>query len=98
MYLLAATKEPEEIVAAGHVRVLVRKGGRDVVAYEPLSRGCLTLERPAESDGPAIMINHVLDDHPIETHVYLSLLTGLKLIVLTESAMWAVEAGDLDAP
>jgi len=32
-------------------------------------------------------------DHPIETHVFLSLLHESKFYVMTESAMWSVAEG-----
>jgi hypothetical protein len=42
-----------------------------------------------------LVVTHVLDDHPIETHVFLSLLHGLPLYVITESAMWSVDKGKI---
>lgn len=95
VYLLAATQEPGKVVIGGHVRVLVREGGVAIVDYQPLSNTCLTLETPSSGEGKpvALMVFHVLDDHPIETHVFLSLLQKLELYVMTESAMWSVAEG-----
>jgi hypothetical protein len=97
VYLLAATQERGKIVVGGHVRVLVHEGGLDIADYQPLSKACLTLETPASGDGkPAfVVVTHVLDDHPIETHVFLSLLHKLKFFVMTESAMWSVTDGKI---
>jgi hypothetical protein len=94
-YVLAATQEPGKFVIGGHVRVLVREGGVDIVDYQPLSNTCLTLDTPSSDEGKlaALMVSHVLDDHPIETHVFLSLLHRLELYVITESAMWSVAEG-----
>jgi hypothetical protein len=95
VYLLAATQEPGKVVVGGHVRVLVADGGTDIVDYQKLSNTCLTLDMPSSDEGKpvAVVAFHVLDDHPIETHVFLSLLHEQKLYVMTESAMWRVAEG-----
>lgn len=95
VYLLAATQEARKVVVGGHVRVLVRDGGQGVVDYQQLSKSCLTLEMPSPDSGKqvALVVTHVLDDHPIETHVFLSLLHDLKLLVMTESSLWSVDKG-----
>ncbi len=97
VYLLAATQAPGKVLVGGHVRVLVRDGGLDIVDYQPLSNTCLTLETPSPDEGKpvALVVSHVLDDHPIETHVFLSLLHKVKLYVITESAMWSVAEGKI---
>lgn len=96
VYLLAATKEPGTTVVGGHVRVLVGTGGLEVANYQPLSNGCLTLEaRSSDGKPAAVIVTHVLHEHPIETHVFLSLLHGLPLYVMTKSAMWAVTEGKI---
>lgn len=95
VYLLAATQEARKIVVGGHVRVLVGERGLKIVDYHPLSNTCLTLELPAPSEAEveAVAVSHVLDDHPIETHVFVSLLHRLELYVMTESALWSVDEG-----
>lgn len=95
VYVLAATQEAGKVVIGGHVRVLVREGGVDMVDYQPLSNTCLAPDTPSSDEGKpvALVVSHVLDDHPIETHVFLSLLHRLKLYVMTESAMWSVAEG-----
>ena len=97
VYLLAATKEAGKVVVGGHARVLVDHRGLKVVDYQQLSKTCLTLDLPSPAAGKpvALVVSHVLDDHPIETHVFLSLLHGLNLYVMTESAMWSVDKGKL---
>jgi hypothetical protein len=97
VYLLAATKEVGKVVVGGHVRVLVGDTGSEILDYQQLSNTCLTLDLPSPAAGKpvALVVTHVLDDHPIETHVFLSLLHGLKLYVMTESAMWSVDKGKI---
>jgi hypothetical protein len=97
VYLLAATKDVEKVVVGGHVRVLVGENGLEIVNYQQLSKTCLTLDLPSPDAGEpvALVVTHVLDDHPIETHVFLSLLHRLKLLVMTESAMWSVDKGKI---
>lgn len=97
VYLLAATQEAGKVIVGGHVRVLVRQGGLEVVDYQQLSNACLTLELPSPDAGKpvALVVTHALDDHPIETHVFLSLLHKVKLYVMTASAMWSVDKGKI---
>jgi len=97
VYLLAATKEAGKVVVGGHVRVHVGDTGSEILDYQQPSNTCLTLDLPSPAAGKpfAIVVTHVLDDHPIETHVFLSLLHGLKLYVITESAMWSVDKGKI---
>lgn len=97
VYLLAATHEAGKVVVGGHVRVLVRDGGLDIADYQPLSKSCLTLETSSSGEDKtvALFVTHVLDDHPMETHVFLSLLHKVKFFVLTESAMWSVAEGKI---
>lgn len=97
VYLLATTKDSGKVVVGGHVRVLVDHRGLKVVDYQQLSKTCLTLDLPPATAGKpvALVVSHVLDDHPIETHVFLSLLHAVNLYVMTESAMWSVDKGKL---
>lgn len=97
VYLLAATQDPGKVVVGGHVRVLVGDEGLDLVDYQQLSKACLSLEIPSDDAGDPVLlvVTHLLDDHPIETHVFLSLLHKLKLYVMTESALWSVDKGEV---
>jgi hypothetical protein len=97
VYLLSATSEAGKVVVGGHVRVVVSSGGSEVLEYQKLSNTCLTLDLVPPGGGKpvALFVTHVLDDHPIETHVYLSLLHKVKFFVVTETAMWAVEKGKI---
>ena len=97
VYLIAATQEAGKVVVGGHVRVFVRDEGLGIVDYHELSKTCLTLNLalPAGGEPVALVVTHVLDDHPTEAHVFLSLAHQLKLYVLTESAMWSVDHGQV---
>jgi len=97
VYLLAASQDAGKVVVGGHVRVLVSAGGMEVVDYLQLSNSCLTLDMPSPDAGEPVglMVTHVLDDHPIETHVFLNLLHEVRLYVITESAMWSVDKGKI---
>jgi hypothetical protein len=97
VYLLAATKEAGKVVVGGHVRVLIGDDGLEIMDYQQLSNSCLTLDLPSPAAGKPVglVVTHVLDDHPIETHVFLSLLHGLNLYVMTENALWSVDKGKI---
>ena len=97
VYLLAATEEAGKVVVGGHARVLVGDDGSRIVDYQELSKSCLTLEIPPSDGEKAVVlaVTHVLDDHPIETHVFLSLLHGQSFYVMTETALWSVAEGEI---
>jgi hypothetical protein len=97
VYLLAATKEAGKVVVGGHVRVLVGGDGLEIMDYQQLSNSCLMVDLPSPAAGKPVglVVTHVLDDHPIETHVFLSLLHGLNLYVMTENALWSVDKGKI---
>ena len=43
----------------------------------------------------ALMVSHVLTDHPREHHVYASLMYGMPILVQTKSHLWSVEDGKI---
>ena len=94
VYLLAATTEPATLMVGGHARVIVGRDGNEVLEYLPLSKSCLQLDISSTVEGQGVaVVTHLLDDHPIETHVFQSIVHRVKFYVITETAMWSVDQG-----
>lgn len=100
VYALAATKNPDEIVAGGHYRVTVTSEGK-VQQVDALSRSFLVLPKqaagaPEDSKPAGITMTHIVSDTPVETHVYLSLLHKTPLYVITSKKdIWKVRDGEI---
>lgn len=96
VYLLPGTTDPSARIVGGHVQVWVGPDGA-VREAAPLTRTCMIQQADAPAGGglAAIMVSHVLTDHPRENHVFASLLYGIPIFVRTESHLWKVEEGHI---
>ena len=81
--------KPSAIVLGGHQRITISSDGTEVHKREALSKSCLLIERTPEA--AAIYVTHILDPHPIETHVFASLNYQLSIYVGTSNGNFAVE-------
>ena len=93
VYLLAASRREDDVVLGGHVRVTVNANGTEILKSEPLSKSCIVAKRDPKSAG--LMVTHVLDPEPIETHVFASLAYRTPIFVATEKGVFAVENGKI---
>jgi len=93
VYLLAATTESDLVLIGGHHRITVSNDGSKIIKAEALSNSCLAMEITPETT--AVFASHVLDPHPIETHVFTSLNYQLPLYVSTAQARFAVEGSSI---
>jgi hypothetical protein len=93
VYLLAASRNEDEVVLGGHYRITVNANGTEILKSEPLSKSCLVAKRDPKSAG--LMVTHVLDPEPIETHVFASLAYRTPLYVGTEKGTFEVENGKI---
>jgi hypothetical protein len=91
VYLLAASQDADDVVLGGHYRVTVNANGTEILKSEPLSKSCIVGKRDKGAAG--LMVTHVLDPEPIETHVFASLAYGVPIYVATEKGSYAVENG-----
>jgi len=87
VYLLAAVKS-SEVVLAGHDRVLVSRDGGRILSYGELSSTCL--RAPAPGSGATLGVSHSIGSQPIETHVYTSLRYRVPLQVTTGKGRWII--------
>lgn len=98
VYALAATKDPNEVVAGGHSRITVSKDGTKVESVDRLSKSLLVLPKsgPGGTKPSALTMTHVVSPTPVETHVFLSLQHGIPFYVATgEKAVWEVGKGTI---
>lgn len=95
VYLLTPMTKAGEYPFGGHHEVDVGPDGT-VVGTRDFSRACLPMQAPP--DAAMLFITHLLDPHPTELHVYLSLWSGKAVAVGTGGdRMWEV-AGTRIAP
>lgn len=93
VYLLAATTEPDVAVLGGHVRVHVSADGSEIMNIKEFTKSCLTM--PISDHSVGLMVTHLVDRHPAETHVFMSLLYHMPLYVGISSDTWIVENGSV---
>ena len=89
VYLLAATLDPKAVLLGGHHRFTISANGNEILDRRAFSKSCLTLEKQANAG--ALMATHLLDPHPVETHVFASLQHNVTIYVSTKNGLFVVE-------
>ncbi len=97
-YALAATRDPNLLLVGGHYRATVSADGKTVLEQRSFTKDCLVLKRlegaGSDGDAAAYTVGHILDNRPTEIHVFLNLLCGKPLYVVTgDGRFWRVEGG-----
>ena len=75
VYLLAATAEPDVVVAGGHLRYAISPDGAKIEGQRTFTKSCMvmsTKDAPDRKQVEAMMLTHLLDPTPTEIHVFLS--------------------------
>jgi hypothetical protein len=99
-YALAATSDPNLILVGGHYRTTVSVDGRTVLERRGFTKDCMVLKKP-QNEGPdahvaAYTLGRVFDKTPTEIHVFLNLLYGKPLYVVTaDGRFWYIEGGKI---
>jgi len=96
VYALAATTEPGKVMIGGHYRLTVSANGREIEQTDRLFNSCLSLEREKDQDGEiaAHVTSHVISPTPLEIHVFLNLMHGRPIyVVTTDGIIWKVYQG-----
>lgn len=98
VYLLAGTTVPGVAVFGMHYRAIVDYGAAQVTELQPLSKGEFLVPTRSPQGKPAsmLMVTHVVTDWPLETHVLVSLQTGLPVYVGTKRGMFAVKGDNIE--
>lgn len=93
VYLIAGTTKPNLAVFGRHYRVLIPEQGGPPSYVMPLSKSILELptQSPNGADIEGLLVTHILTDWPLETHVFVSLLTHKRVYVGTKVGIWRVD-------
>lgn len=98
-WALAATTNPNLIMAGGHHRLTVSADGTKVVHTDALSRTCATMEKASPPQGgkvAAMVTTQLVSNLPVETFVFLNLEHRIPIIVLTpDRAEWGIVNGKI---
>jgi hypothetical protein len=99
VYALGATKNPGEVVLAGHFRVSVSIDGEKAERVDALSRSLNVVPKQGEDDKKteALWIIQVVSNKPVETFIYLSKLHQSTILVgPPDRTIWKVENGKME--
>lgn len=101
VYALAATTDPNAVMAGGHYRFKVSQDGATIERSEKLSTSCLVLNK-APDDMPegatlaALSMSHIVSERPLEIHVFLNYLHRMDLYVITnDQSLWKIHNGNV---
>ena len=95
VYLIAGTTKPDLAVFGKHHRVLVSPDGNTVVSVEPLSNSILEIPLTEQGDQAGMWVTHTVTEWPLETHVFVSLLHGMPVHVVTSRGVWEVAGTEI---
>lgn len=91
VYLLAASSNPGLIVLGRHLRCLISDEG-ELSRVDTLSSPVWEMKRPSEGHLTAITCR--TSEHPLETHVFTSLLEKISLFVVCNgNHQWRIDGG-----
>lgn len=87
VYLMPGTTKMDVYPAGGHHLFVFDAEGRNLRSRRPFTHGCIDLDgQPPAGHRPAMMmVTHLLDPHPTEIHVFISLNAPVPLVVATSS-------------
>ena len=93
-WLLVATTDANVVPVGGHYRFRISADGRTLIRRDALSASCLSLNKtqdaPAGGQPVGLAASHIVSDHPVETHVFLSLLNRIQIYVAAGDKLWNV--------
>jgi hypothetical protein len=96
-WALAATTNPNLVMAGGHHRLTVSADGSQVLRMDALSRTCAIIQKvgaPAGSTVAALAATQLVSNVPVETFVFLNLEHHMPLYVLTpDRTIWKIADG-----
>jgi hypothetical protein len=93
VYYIGEVPKSQGLMVGRHYRVETKPDGKGIMMGEPSTASCIVLP-PAAPDSAAVrLITQSLSPAPNEFHVFLSMLDGHGLQVVTESGHWLIEQG-----
>ena len=96
VFVLTASSNVHVVPLGGHSRVRVSSDGSTVIAIEPYSKSCMTMD----DGGPGtitLMVTHLVSNLPAPTHVFLSLTYPKPIMLVTKTHLWRVADGSIVA-
>jgi hypothetical protein len=93
IYDIGEAPAAQGVMLGRHYRVETTPDGKGVLLGEPSTTGCVTLPPAAANAAAPSTITHDLSPAPNECHVFLSLMYGRSLEVVTEAGHWLVAHG-----
>jgi hypothetical protein len=100
LYAIATSRDPDDQVITGHIRVIVSADGKRAERVDRLSHGVMILN-PRKDRVPGYhqaeaVTTQVVSNKPVETFVYANHLYGLPIMVVTPDAIcWEVANGKI---
>ena len=100
VYILTPPVATDAYPLGGHYRIEVDRTGA-VARHRNFLNTCMMVQYGDASDGGnaavAMVVSHLLDDHPTEIHAFVSRYVPISLMVATieNRAMWLVEKGTI---
>lgn len=98
-WALAATNNPNLIMAGGHHRLSVSADGTQVLQMDALSRSCAILEKgqaPAGKTLAGLFTTQLVSNLPVETFVFISLGQDIPIFVGTpDRSVWRIANGKI---
>jgi hypothetical protein len=101
VYLLAATAEPDVVVAGGHLRFAISPDGATIEEQRAFTKSCLVVSTkivPDREDVKGMMLTHLLDPTPTEIHVFLSRTYHRPFFIATaeNNLLWKVDGSTIE--
>jgi len=93
IYDIGEVPASQGMMVGRHYRVETTPDGKGVLLGEPSTTGCVTLPPVTGNATAPSIITHDLSPTPNEYHVFLSLMFGRSLEVVTQAGHWLVEHG-----
>ncbi len=95
IYDIGEVPASQGMMVGRHYRVETTPDGMGVLLGEPSTTGCVTLPPVTGNASAPSIITHDLSPAPNEYHVFLSLMYGRSLEVVTQAGHWLVEHGKI---
>ena len=95
IYDIGEAPAAQGIMLGRHYRVETTLDGKGVLLGEPSTTGCVILPPAAANATAPSAIAHDLSPAPNEYHVFLSLMYGRSLEIVTQAGHWLVEHGKI---
>ena len=95
VYYIGEIPKSQGLLLGRHYRVETKPNGKGIMLGEPSTASCIVLPPAASNSTAPRLITHTLSSAPDEYHVFLSLLDGHTLEIVTDAGHWLVEQGNI---